>query len=248
MAKGTGLAQNFYVGGRDISGDVGAVRRCASPRPSLDVTGISQSAYHRVNGLADGVIEFAPWFNDAAGQEHLALRGLPTANVIVLYANRATRSAAAAGLVAKQVNYDWSRGPDGSLGGVVNAMANGTPVEWGLMLTAGMVTDAAAANGTSVDDTAATSNGIAGYLEIASIATGTPTMVIQESSDDGGVDAWTAKLTFTAVAAASAPTAERLTATGTVERYLRAVTTGTFTDAKYAIMYRRGTAQDDTVY
>ena len=245
MAKGSGLAQAFFIGGRDLSGDVGSLSRCGSLRALHDVTGLNQSAIHRVNGLADGVIEFNPWFNDAAAQEHIALRGLPTADVIVLYANRSLVDAAAAGLVAKQMNYDWTRPADGSLAGVVQALANGTPLEWGVMLTAGSITHASATSAASKDDAASSANGIVGYLQVVSIATGTPTFVIEESSDNGVGDAWTAKLSFAAVAQASAPTAERLTATGTVERYLRATTTGTFTNAVFAIMYRRGTAQDD---
>ena len=245
MAKGTGLAQAIFVGGYDLSGDVGSVQRAACPRPLFDVPGINQSGYQRLNGLADGEIEFNTWFNDAAGQEHAALKGLPTADVIVLYANRSSVDARAAGLVAKQMNYDWARGPDGSLQGTVLARGNGNALEWGVMLTAGSITHASATTSASKDDAAATTAGIIAYLEIVSIASGTPTMVIQESSDDGAADQFTAKLTFTAVADGSEPTAERKTATGTVERYLRAQTTGTFTTAVFAIMYRRGTAQDD---
>lgn len=245
MAKGSGLAQAMFVGGRDLSGDVGSVQSCSAPRAVLEVTGINQSARQRVNGLADGEITFNTWFNDAAGQAHIALRSLPTADVIILYANRSTVDAAAAGLVAKQMNYDWARGADGSLQGTVQGRGNGNALEWGVMLTAGSISHASATNGASKDDAAATTAGLIGYLEVVSIATGTPTFVIQESSDDGGVDPFTSKISFAAVAAASAPTAERKTATGTVERYLRAATTGTFTTAVFAIMYRRGTSQDD---
>lgn len=245
MAKQTGLAQQFYVGGRDISGDVAAIAECSCPRALLDVTAINASARERLNGLADGWIVFNTWFNDAANQEHAALKGLPTADVQVGYWDAATVGQPVAMLTAKQVDYDWVRAADGALKGKVQCLGNGNALEWGEALTAGMITHASATSSASKDDTAATTRGIIGQLQIKSIATGTPTMVIQESSDDGVADPFTAKLSFAAVAAASAPTAERATASGTVERYLRATTTGIFTTALFAIAYRRGTAQDD---
>ena len=245
MAKQTGLAQAFYLGGRDISGDVGSLSEVSCPRDVFEVTGIDKSAPERLNGLADGRIVFDAWFNDATDQEHTALKGLPTADVIVTYVDATTVGQPAAILVGKQLNYDWTRGPDGSLAGSIAVHGNGNALEWGEMLSAGMITHASATSAASKDDTASSSRGIIGVLHVKSIATGTPTMVIEESSDNGVGDAWTAKLTFAAVAQASAPTAERKTASGTVERYLRITTTGTFTTAVFAIAYRRGTAQDD---
>ena len=41
------------------------------------------------------------------------------------------------------------------------------------------------------------------------------------------------------------PTAEQVTITGTVERYVRLTTTGTFSNLDFAVAYARGTAQDD---
>lgn len=211
----------------------------------LDVTAINKSARERLNGPADGRIGFNTWFNDAASQEHVALRGLPTADVLIMYVDAPTVGQPAACMVAKQMNYDWTRGADGSLKGTVLAVANGTALDWLEMLSAGMLTHASAASAASKDDAAATSNGLVAHLQVKSIATGTPTMVIEESSDNGVADPWTAKLTFAAVAQASAPTAERKTATGAVERYLRITTTGTFTTAVFAIAYRRGLTVDD---
>lgn len=245
MAKTSGLAQQFYAHGYDLSGDVGALNECGSPREVHDVTGINKSALERLLGRGDGILEFATFFNDAAGQEHAALKALPTGNRVVLWAFGGAAGKVAAMLTGKQVNYDWKKAIDGSLLGTVRAEADGVALEWGVLLTAGKITHAAAASAASKDDAASSASGAAAALELVSLATGTVTVLIEHSVDNA---VWATLITFTAVAAASAPTAERKTVAGTVNRYLRATTTGTFTNAVFIIAYRRGTAQDDVAY
>ncbi|NIV28256.1 MAG: hypothetical protein GWN58_01720 [Anaerolineae bacterium] len=46
----------------------------------------------------------------------------------------------------------------------------------------------------------------------------------------------------------SAPAAERVTVAGTVDRYLRVTSSGTFTSADFAVMVRRGESVDDEAY
>lgn len=247
MAKAAGLGQLFFAHGYDISGDVGSLSDVGSPRQTSDLTGISQTAMERALLLGTGQMTFNPWFNDATGQAHAALSGLPNTDVINLWCFGSTAGDAAAGLVSKQTNYDWNRGDDGSLSGSVQALSTaGVPLEWLEMLTAGKITHASATSSASRDDGAGTSNGLVGYLEMVDIDSGTPTVVIEESSDDGAGDAFTTVLSFTAIADTNEPTAERVTVSGTIERYLRVTTTGTFTNADFAVATRRGTANDDT--
>ena len=59
---------------------------------------------------------------------------------------------------------------------------------------------------------------------------------------------WADLVSFTAVANGNEPASERVSVTGTVNRYLRVTSTGTFSNAKFIIAYRRGTAQDDPAY
>jgi len=245
MTKSSGLGQQLYLAGYDLSGDVGAINNAASPRALLEMTGINKSAYERVNGLADGVIDFNSWFNDANFAEHAALKGFPTADVLVLWATGASVGDPAKFMTAKQVNYDGSRTPDGAFALNVLAMAQGVAPEWGEMLTSGQDTHASAGSAASKDDSASSANGAAAQLQVIDIDSGTPTVIIEDSPDDSG---WTTLISFTAVADGSEPTAERKTVTGTVNRYLRHTTTGTFTNADIAIAYRRGTAEDDVTY
>ena len=249
MAKKSGLGQQIFVHGYDLSGDVSAIDNAGSPRNLMDATALNASAHERMVGLSDGNISVSSWFNDASEQEHAAYSGLLTTNRIVLWAFGATRGDVAAGLVAKQMNYDGSRGADGSLALSVESLgASGVPLEWGNTLTTGKETHASAGSSTSRDDGAATTAGMAGYLEIDDCDSGTPTVLIQHSSDNGVGDAWATVLTFAAVGYASAPTAERVTVSGTVKRYLRVTTTGSFANLDFCVATRRGESVDDEAY
>ena len=248
MAKGSGLGQNLYVGGYDLSGDVGSLSGVGSPRSLLDVTAINKSAFERINGIQQGQINFNSFFNDAAGQAHPALKTLPTADVGVLYAYGTPLSKVAAMLVAKQVNYDGNRAADGSFTLDVQTQASaGVGLEWGGMITAGKITQASAGAQTGEVLAGSTANGLAAMLHIFSLTSGTPTILVQHSSDTtNGIDGtWATIITFTIN---SANTWQRLTVTGTVNKGLRINTTGTFANLVMAVAARRGTAQDDVAY
>ena len=184
MAKQTGLGDNLYVGGDDLSGDIGSLGAIAGGPAALEITGIDKSAFERIGGLRDGRIEFDAWFNDATGQAHPALSALPTADVLVSYLRGTTLGNPAASLLGKQVNYDPTRGTDGSLSIGVQAVANGFGLEWGRTLTPGQETDVAAADGTGVDFTGSTSFGLQAYLHVFSFTGTDATIKIQESAND----------------------------------------------------------------
>ena len=247
MAKQGGLGQNFFIGGYDLSGDVGSLSGVGAPRPLLDVTAINKSAVERINGPQQGQISFNTFFNDAAGQEHAILKTLPTADTGVLYAYGTALSKIAAMLVAKQVNYDASRPADGSLTFDIQALASaGVSIEWGGLITAGKIT--AASSGTQTGEvTSSSASGLAAMLQIMSLGSGTPTVLVQHSSDTtNGIDGtWATIITFTIN---GANTWERLTVTGTVNKGLRINVTGTFTNLVFVVAARRGTAQDDVAY
>ncbi|MGB0890550.1 MAG: hypothetical protein ACPGWS_09725, partial [Solirubrobacterales bacterium] len=71
-----------------------------------------------------------------------------------------------------------------------------------------------------------------------SIGTGTPTFILQDSANDSTF------ATLISFGAQAVQTAARSTVTGTVERYVRATTTGTFTNAQFVMGIRRGTTED----
>jgi hypothetical protein len=232
----------FFVHGFDLSGDVGSLSRIGASKSVLEVTSIDKSGVERLTKLGDGAIEFRTFFNDAAEKSHVALKAVPTTDIIAMYVQGGAVGDEAACLVGKQSNYDHERGEDGSLAATVLVEANAVPLEWCLMLTAGIDTFASSGAGASKNDGASSANGLRGYLEIVDIASGTPTVVIEDSPNNS---TWTTLKAFAAVTAGNEPTAERVTVTGTVDQYLRLNLTGTFTDADIAVAYQRGSAKDD---
>lgn len=240
MAKQSGLSDRLFVGGYDISGDIGSLGAIAGGPAALDVTAIDKSAFERLGGLRDGRLEFSAFFNDAADQAHPRLKLLPTADVLVTYLRGTTLGGPGASLVGKQVNYDPSRGNDGSLTIAVQALANGFGLEWGTQLTAGKRTDTGATNGTGVDFAASSAFGLQAYLQVFAFTGTSATVTIQESSDDAVGDPYAA-VTGGAFTAVTGITTERIATAGalTVERWLRVVTTGTFSNLVFSVVVAR---------
>ena len=74
---------------------------------------------------------------------------------------------------------------------------------------------------------------------MTSKSSGTPTFAINDSSDDSS---YGALLSFGAMSRIGTVYVRY---TGTVERYLKIVSTGTFSNAVFTVAYRRGLAVDD---
>lgn len=243
MPKSSGLGDRLFVGGYDISGDVGSLSRIGGGMTTQDVTGIDKSAFERLGLLRDGAVEYSGFFNDSPTQAHQTLKGLPTADVPVVYCRGALLGNQAAGMVSKQVNYDWNREADGSIGFEVQALANGTGLEWGQQLTGGMRNDTGAATLTALDMLAQTNFGGALYIQVQSFTGTTVQFVCQDSADN---------TTFTNVAGLSvsgvtaAPFAIRIPTTLTttpLRRYARMATIGTLTQMTWsAILIKNETA------
>lgn len=242
MAKQSGLGDRLFVAGYDLSGDIGSLGRIGGGLAGTqDVTGIDKSAMERIGLARDGSLEYTAFFNKAVDRAHLRLSPLPTADQLLTYCRGAALGSPAANLVGKQINYDPSRSADGSLTIEVQTLANGFGIDWGRLLTAGIRTDTAATNGASVDlGVGSTLFGLQAYLHVMAFTGTSVTVKLQESSDNGVGDPW-ADVVGGAFTAATGITSQRIeTARGlTVERFLRAVTTGTFSNAQFAVSVSR---------
>jgi hypothetical protein len=242
MAKASGLGDQFYIGGYDLSGEVSALGTVHGGNSPLDVTPINVSANVRLGGQRDGSIEFSTWMDTAAGHEHAALSPLPTADVIATYFRGAAIGNDCASQVSKQINYDWSRGTDGSLAGSVQCQANGFGLEWGTQHTAGIQTDTAATNSAGMDGLAQTAFGAQLYVHFFSVTGTSVTVKIQDfTSDTPASYVDVAGLTTTAVTPGQAPSAQRIAIANnaTLRRWTRVVTVGTFSNAQFAVMLVR---------
>jgi hypothetical protein len=240
VGKETGLGDNFYSDGYNLSGDVNSIT-IASPMAVDDgVTGIDKSAVERLGLHRDGAMEWVVLMNPAAGQAHPVVSALPTSDVVASYFRGTTLGNPVASLVGKQIDYNLNRADSGALRGNVQALANSFGLEWGRSLTAGRRTDSAATNGASIDTTASADFGAQAYLHVFAFTGTDVTVKIQDSADDSSF-ADVASLGFTQVT--SAPTSQRIAIanTATVRRYVRAVTvtTGGFTSVTFAVMINK---------
>lgn len=245
MTKGSGLGDNLYVDGYDLSGDTQMLSSIHGGPAALDMTAINKSAYERQGGLRDGGIDWASFLNDAAGQAHPVLSGLPVTDRIVTYCRGTTLGNPAASMQGKQIGYDPNRDNAGNLTFTLNAQSNAFGLEWGKLMTAGKRTDTVATNGTGVDfgyQTAGTTAfGLQAYLHVFAFTGTSVTIKLQESSDNGSVDPFADTTSGAFAVVGSAPQAQRIgtSLTQNVKRYLRVVTTGTFSSVTFAVMVNR---------
>lgn len=240
MAKQSGLGDNLYLTGVNLSGDVGEIQAIRQPRVLLDVTGIDKSAHERIYGKKDGEISFRAFFNDAATNpfsSFVALSTLPTSDVIASYFRGTVLGGRVANLVAKQVNYDPNRGEDGSFIFDTQLLANNYGLEWGQSLTAGQRTDTTAtAPATGVDFTdVSTAFGCVAYLHIFKFTGTSVTHTIQDSADNSAFANITGLTAFGPGSSVGAFRQETDTLTRTIRRYLKVNTTGTFSECVFAV-------------
>jgi len=234
MTKQTGLGDHLAVGGYDLSGDIGSISQIGGGPVALEVTGIDKSAFERLGGLRNGGMTFSAWFNKAAGRAHPVLSALPRADVIALYGRGGAIGNAGAACQSLQVNYDPTRAADGSLSIGVAVQSDGYGLEWGEQLTDWVRTDTTGTNGTGFDGGASSSFGAQFYLEMTAVVGTSCTVKIQDSADNSS---WLdlSGAAFSAVLA-GAVSAQRIAVAGTVRRYLRAVSSGTFSSASFAVL------------
>jgi len=244
MAKQTGLGDNLYVDGYNLSGDVGSIQQIRGGPKAGDVTGIDKSAHERLGLVREGAINYSGFFNDANTLPvgaHFVLAPLTLNDVIETYCRGTALGGSAACMVAKQINYDPTRAADGMLTFAVQSLSNGFGLEWGTQLTAGQRTDVAATNGTGVDLGSVSPGAFGGqaYLQVFSFAGTSVTVKIQSSDDNAVGDPYTDVAGWTFTAATGRTTQRLATAAINIKRWLRVVTTGTFSSAVFHVMATR---------
>lgn len=235
MSKETGLGANFYLDGYDLSGDTGSLEKISKAMTPIPQTGINKLAMERKAGQLMGGIDWTSFFNPTNAHPPLSL--LPRTDRIATYFHRELLGTPAASMVCKELDYAGTRATDGALTFKVSALSNAWWIDWGKSLTAGIRADTAATNGSSVDFSAAFNFGLQGYLQAFTFVGTSVTVKIQHSSDNGAGDPFAdvAGGTFTVVSAA--PTKERIATARdlAIKRYLRVVTTGTFSSFTFAV-------------
>lgn len=197
-------------------------------------------------GKRDAQAEFTSYFNDATDQVHEALKGLPRTDVHTMYLRGSGLGREAYSLVGKQANYDPTRGDDGSLLFGSSFLSSGFGADWGHQVTAGKVTHSTGTTVASVDlGTGSVAFGFQAYLQVFAFTGTSATVTLQGSSDNAVGDPFAAITggAFTAVTARGAQRIQSASDTLSVERYVRVVTTGTFSNLVFAVAFTRNNAQ-----
>lgn len=229
--KQSGLGDHFLFGGYLIGGDIQQLSLHGGIAP-LDVTDITQSAHSRLGGLRDGQIQLTAFMDPAPGMEHAAFSPLSRSDITCTYLRGQSLGSPALCQQSLQLNYDPTRAADGGLTEKVDCDADQYGQEWGIQLTAGPRTDTAATDGASYDQGGATTYGAQAYLQAVAFTGTDVTVEIQHSADDSS---WATLGSFTQITG-SVPQAQRISVSGTVDQYVRAVTvtSGGFTSFEFA--------------
>ena len=232
MTKTSGLGDNFYIGGYDLSGDTASLDQISGGPAIIDVTPINAYANVRIGGLRSGDLQFTTYF-DAAG-EHAALSTLPRTDVIATYARGTVVGNPAACIQSRQINYDPTRDNVGNLTLKVELQSDAYGMEWGTQLTAGLRTDTSGTVGPAFDNGAAGTLGGQAYFQLTSFTGTSVTIDVQSSTTSGGSYATTG-LTSTAFTAIGAQRVA-VTSAATISEFLKVVTTGTFSNAVFSVV------------
>lgn len=200
MAKSSGLGDNFYVGGYDLSGDIASLDKLSGSMTPIDVTPINTSAHVRIGGLRSGDMAFTAYMDTAAS--HIILSSLPRTDVISTYFRGVTIGNPAASMTGKEVSYDPTRTNTGQLTMKVDMQSNSFGLEWGQQLTNGIFsatnfltgqnagfeggigTWAAGANNPTLADTAAQAHTGSNSMSMTSSTSGN--MAALNHTDSGG--------------------------------------------------------------
>ena len=234
MAKESGLNVRLYVEGNDLSGDANALDGVGYTQEGFDTTTLSQSAVSRMPGRIDGTVSATAFFDPASTHIHAVATAnsgkLPTVDQDIMIPLGASIGDEAVCVIAKESDYTVSGASGSPISVSLSYVINSSAPEFGKMLTAHDDTHSSASSNASVDNSASSASGGSAYLQMFSLTSGTATVKIEDSANNSS---W-ADLTGGGFTAATGVTAERITFTGTVRRYVRVTTTGTFSNAKFA--------------
>jgi len=232
MAKESGLNVRLYVEGNDLSGDANSLDGLGYTQEAFDTTTLSQAAVSRISGRADGTVSVSAFY-DAASTHISAVATansgkLPTTDQNVMVPMGSAVGSESVSFIARQSDYTVSGSTGSPITVSVSYAIDAVAPSFGAMLTAHDDTFSSAGSGTTVDNSASSASGGAGFLQVFSVGSGTVGFKIEHSSNGSS---WADLLTF---ATATTVGAQRVTCSGTINRYVRITTTGTFTNAKIA--------------
>lgn len=241
MAKRSGLGQGLWISGVDCSGDTGEWTG-NGPTAMDNVTGVDKSAMERLPLQRDGQMGIKQFFNPTAGSAFQTVRANAFSQILNYDLAAICSSTIGDHAIAgrfRQASHTLTREQSGRFTFDTQWPGNGYGVEWGRLLTAGKRTDTGATSpATGVDFTDVTTLfGWQAWLHVFAFTGTSVTVTLQDSADNAAF----ANLTGGAFAAATTVGSQRIEGgrTATVRRYVRAITTGTFSNAVFGVIFNR---------
>lgn len=213
-------------------------------KPSIAADELEESGYgmdhSTLKGQFTSEIALDGFFDPTTASTHDALKTLDDTNKIISAALGENATPAQGDITisldAEQINYEIMPNLSDVIAAAASFKQTGTPAELGILL-ADETAVSSSSNTSSVDQTAQSSNGAAAVLHITGVSdSDTIEVKVQDSANDAD---WADLITFTLDG--SAVGAERLTVTGTVDRYVRVLwtVTGSAIDFDFAVMFIR---------
>jgi len=221
MSKLAGDHVQVLVDGYELTGDSNNIS-ISDQRKMLDVTAFADAVHKFIPGKRQASLDHSGYMNAASAGSHPVLKGVDVDGVVsVLVGDNTTPAEGdiAYSLSVRQGKYS----PQPAVGAFIPFSAmfatKGELGSWGVALAV-PVTFTNSANGGSVDNGAATSNGGAAFLHILQAAASDTYAIIVEGSTTGSFGGEETTLaTFTLDA--SSLGSERAAISGTIPRYTR---------------------------
>lgn len=213
-----GKFTKIWIGGYHLTTRLKDVKPSAT-YDEIEAGGYTQDKLY-MRGRAEAAMVLDGYFNQATGSTHEALRSVGTDGDVIATLALGNNATPAIGdmtvsLVSEQFTYQVNSDLSGVIAAHADMKSKGVSLEYGVLLADATIT--ASGQQSSVNNTAGSSAGGAGYFHILGLSTGdTITAIIQHSTNDSS---WSTLLTFTLDG--SAIGAQRVTVSGTVNQYVR---------------------------
>lgn len=189
-----------------------------------ETTAFGDSARTYIAGIENGMASAEGMFDgsaEASDEIFDAALAAATNKVVTIAFGGRTAGSRVAIVNAQETSYELSSPFDGVVSASVEFQGASNGIDFGVNLS-GHTAITATTNSTSVDNTLSSTNGGVAHLHVTANAhNGSSIHKVQHSADNS---TWADLVTFTTVSA-NTVTSQRSEVTGTVNRYLRAVST-----------------------
>lgn len=200
---------------------------------TAEVTCFGSGSKAYVAGGKDATISLSGFFDGAASAVDEVLAAAIAGTKVITLAEAGVGTIGNRALVGQAIHTSYQVSAPVGDAVTISAEAQVTGGMSSGVVLADLAARTATGNTSSVDKGASSANGLMANVHVTAFTGTDITVKVAHSADN---NTWADLITFTQLTAAGA---ENKTVTGTVNRYLRITTTGTFTSATFAVAAAR---------